>query len=183
MTNYAPCACEKQQSDFLVEQLSDNTENEYKQILSNVLSLDAGKVKNIYGRVFETGSSSVINCSNRAIRTIPKFKTLGYTNQATIDCLDLSHNKIEIISESVFYGLIFRCIDFSFNKINKVSRNAFSGLLNSLYVLKFNRNELTSSSLPAYFISKLSQLSVLSLAYNKIGLVLKSSVGTRSNSV
>jgi hypothetical protein len=161
-TNYAPCMCEKRRNEMLIESLTDHADiKDYKVVFSGIFNYESGKQKNV---------SSVINCSNRQIRTIPKFKTLGYTKQPSIDCLDLTHNQIEILSESVFYGLIFRCIDFSFNKINKVSRNAFSGLLNSLYVLKFDYNEMTSSALPAYFISKVSQLQVLSMAHNKIGL-------------
>ncbi len=161
-TNYAPCMCERRRNDVLIDSLADHIDRkDVRAVFAGILNYEQGKQKNI---------SSVINCSSRLNRTIPKFKTLGYTKQPSIDCLDLSRNHIEIISESVFYGQIFRCIDFSLNKINKVSRTAFSGLLNSLYILKFNHNEMTSLSLPAYFISKLSQLQVLSMAHNRLGM-------------
>ena len=170
-TNYSPCICEKQANELFIEGLIDHNANrENFALFSDIFKYDAAnKLKN---------DSSITNCSNRKIRTIPKFRTLGYTKQPSIDCLDLSNNRIEIISESVFYGLIFRCIDFSFNRIFKVSRNAFSGLLNSLYILKFNNNELTSASLPAYFISKLTQLQVLFMSNNKIDRINERSFQT-----
>lgn len=181
--NYLPCKCENVDNQQLIETLIDVNSYEHKYNLPLLMQVFNSEATPIIGSMKSNSGttnhmvkhncknkniSSVINCSDHQIKIIPKFKTLGYSKQPTIDCLDLSHNQIEMISESVFYGMIFKCIDFSFNKIFKVSRNALSGLLNSLFVLKFDHNEMTSSSLPAYFISKLTQLQVFYMSNNKI---------------
>lgn len=154
-----PCLCFARNRDTLIDHLigADRNVNDSREI---------------YEEIFEKDFSQVVDCSNRSLRNIPKFKLLGYSHQPTVDCLDMSRNDLDLISESLFYGLILRCIDFSHNSVTKISRNTFKGLFNSLSILKLNNNQIKSeSAFPAYFISKLSILQILDMSSNRFEFV------------
>jgi Leucine-rich repeat (LRR) protein len=160
---YEPCVCESKPKRQLVNDL-----------------LGEGLMNEANLKLFQQ-QSNVINCSLQGVKSIPKFKLLGYTNQPTIDCLDLSKNQLEVISDSNFYGLILVCIDFSDNRISLMSRNAFKGLLNSLAVIKAANNQMHSdATFPAYFLSKLNRLQVLDLAGNRLDKIVDRSFQTMS---
>lgn len=162
-----PCVCQTLPKDILARRLDTTGRDEYvfnvyRDILVNDTELQSAD--NISG---------IIECSNRSLQSIPKFRLLGYSNQPTVDCLDLSQNQLDVVSESLFYGLVLRCIDLSFNNINRLSRNAFKGLLNTLTVLKLNSNRITSEvAFPAYYISKLNRIQALDLSSNRFEIHL-----------
>ena len=153
-----PCLCFSRNRDTLIDYLIGTDRN-----------VDS---RQIYEEIFDKDFSQVVDCSNRSLRNIPKFKLLGYSHQPNVDCLDLSRNDLDLVSESLFYGLILRCIDFSYNSVTKISRNTFKGLFNSLSILKLNNNQIKSeSAFPAYFISKLSILQILDMSSNRLEFV------------
>lgn len=160
-----PCVCDRERKDLVIADL-----------LEYNLTPDNREIFNTMFEVDQTNDGYIMNCSDKHFTKIPKFNKLGYSNQPIVDCLDMTHNQIELITESLFYGLLIRCIDFNYNKIKKISRNGFSGLLYSLLVLKLNNNQLTSnSSFPVYFASKFTQLQALFMASNKFDRIVEKS--------
>lgn len=91
------------------------------------------------------GGSTIINCRNRQLSSIPSFKadSLFYTE------LTLAINNIRAIGDSSFNGLNIRRLDLTGNQIQTISVKAFNGIeagLKELLISFSSSAEFPSSS-------------------------------------
>ena len=115
--------------------------------LKNWVNIDDGSSLEVRKKALEVltknlnTKSSEISLSNLGLKSIPplsRFKWLKH--------LDLSHNSIDLIKRSDFYGLTkLHCLNLSFNSIVNIEVSAFSSL-ESLVSLNLSSNLLSNFS-------------------------------------
>lgn len=121
------------------------------------------------------GKGRIINCRDRSLRAIPKFKPsselfyeLTFSNSydplVTRTPCNERCNNITYIQARAFEGLRVKVIDFDTNNLLQVSDSAFVGVENSLEEISLQGAGYPSSMSPPYnALSRLTNLKSLSL--------------------
>lgn len=160
------CSCEFKNTDILVSQLLEYNESPANRlILKDILQAS----ENSYDLQMPDNVSFLITCADKQLSTVPNFKRLGYSTQPTINCLDMRDNRINRLTEGIFYGLLIKCIDLSFNRVDDTNLNSMNGLKNILRILKMNHNKMTHGTVfTSLFLSQMTHLEALFLASNQL---------------
>ena len=105
-----------------------------------------------------------MDCSWRELICIPQLQ-----NKDSLGLLDLSHNKLTVLPEDAFSGLIkLQTLNLSSNNISAINGDTFIGL-NLLKTLDMSYNSL--QSLPDSAFSALNLLETLNLSSNRLYFV------------
>ena len=105
-------------------------------------------------------NESTLDCSRRELNTIPSI------SKHTFRSVDLSDNKIKMISPTVFAGQIqLTSIDFTTNQLQNITGSPFADLGSLLY-LNMSNNQISFLAYTAF--SGLHNLELLDISSNKL---------------
>lgn len=126
-------------------------------------------------KVMEYAFSKILHLKELILKNIIYIKDNAFYGLSTLEKLNLSNNKITILSKDVFNGLDnLKELDISKNQINNIRNNVFIEKINNntfnklknLEILNLSNNKITTISKNAF--DNLKKLEVLDLSSNNI---------------